>query len=275
MRRIGLLALLVAAVLVALRVEVHLGLPDTASAERPVTVASGGGGHRALAAAWRYDALRAEMPPEEVIALSRAGGYGTLRLALAGALADQGVNLGPRADDLLAVALDPLSQVELQRNCPGLRAEFALLCDPAEWADLTRAVDAWLGKAFSRDFALAAEFRQDEEDLGLLAAEVGCDLGARGSDLAMAVLASPDSGRGAALATSLLACTLPREEAVDALEVLLERDGAVALAAALELGRLQSAGSVPRLSSLQQELGASAHGKVVSYAQVLAEGDSP
>jgi hypothetical protein len=143
-------------------------------------------------------------------------------------------------DALLGLALDPPAWDHLRARCGE-----GLLCDDTRAAEVEHAVDKGLASAMAHSFDVPARFREAEEDLALLAAEVAAGLGPRGAQMARGVLKDGSTTGARVLAVYVLARTLPRADATVFLQDLAGQPGPLSVAASLELARLGAAGLVP------------------------------
>lgn len=120
------------------------------------------------------------------------------------------------------------------------------------------------------DQTLIRELRQTDPLVGMWAMEAAIS---RGTEIApgASALAVDKRAPSAAQARALvvLAWTLPREEAIPKLREALESDSELALAAALELGRLRAVEAEPDLIALESRLERPADQALVAYSRAL------
>lgn len=120
------------------------------------------------------------------------------------------------------------------------------------------------------DQTLIRELRQTDPLVGMWAMEAAIS---RGTEIApdASALALDKRAPSAAQARALvvLAWTLPREEAIPELRKALDSDSELALAAALELGRLRAVEAEPDLIALEARLERPADQALVAYSRAL------
>ena len=222
--------------------------------------------HPALAAMGQVSADTTALPAERVVALSRASQFLGLRLWLANEMA--GEEIPPaHVDDFVSILLDSKNKQVLIDRCPALPEYLVSLCDEPARQKLESTLDELLGITLSQSYSVAAEHRQDETDLGLLAAEVASGLGERGVGIADLVLAdtnTPPSSRS--LAVTVLARALPGEQAIERLLELLRVDEPAVAVVALELARLNARDTQEEIEAVATELGPNVHGQLVRFA---------
>lgn len=120
------------------------------------------------------------------------------------------------------------------------------------------------------DEALLRELRQTDPLVGMWAMDAAIHRDAAlasGGDGLAAGKHAPSAARARALV--VLAWTLPREEAIPRLRKALESDSELALAAALELGRLRAVEAEPDLIALESRLERPADQALVAYSRAL------
>ena len=231
--------------------------------------------HPALAAMGQVAADTSKLPAERVVALSRASQFLGLRLWLANEMA--GEDIPPaHVDDFVSILLDPKNKQVLIQRCPTLPEYLVSLCDESARQVLEARLDELLGSTLSQGYSVAAEHRQDETDLGLLAAEVASGLGARGVRMAELLLTDPDTPpRSRALAVTVLARAMPREQAIQRLSELLRVQEPAVVVVALELARLDARDVQEAMAAVAVELGPTAEGQLVRFAGVGLLGEQP
>jgi len=222
--------------------------------------------HPALAAMGQMSADTTELPAERVVALSRASQFLGLRLWLANEM--DGEEIPPaHVDDFVSILLDPKNKEVLIQRCPTLPEYLASLCDETAVKKLEARLDGFLGSTLSQGYSVAAEHRQDETDLGLLAAEVASGLGERGVRIADLVLADTNTPpRSRSLAVTVLARAMPREQATQRLLELLQVGEPAVAVVALELARLDARDAQDEIASVAGALGPDVQGQLVRFA---------
>jgi hypothetical protein len=182
-------------------------------------------------------------------------------------MADLGTEAGVPAP-LVSRLLDDAALSAIRPRCHRIQPELRALCQPAQVADATARIDrtlaSWLGSESERHH--------------MLAVELSIALGARGTAIARQAMQSrvpaEDPQLQAVSGLIVLSWTLPRQEAISALTPHLERPAPLAVAAALELGRLGAEDSLPAMRRLSEAMKGSAEGVVVEYAAALASGEA-
>jgi len=251
-RRFGWLApggLLVAGLLaVGLQARARFGLPtvgDGALAEGWEQSLV----HPALSAAGRKSRTMEALSAQELAGLSSSAIFLPLRMWLAPFVSGVEGVPAEHVDSLLALALESPAWNHLRARCAGeqvlVDALNALLCEDTRAAAVEQAVDAGLAAALAHSFDVPARFREAEEDLALLAAEVAAGLGPRGTQMARGVLENGATTGARVLAVYVLARTLSPADAATSLQELAGQPGPLSVAASLELARLGAADLVP------------------------------
>lgn len=196
--------------------------------------------HPALSAAGRSTRKLESISDQEIARLSSTAVSLPLRMWLSPFVsAVEGVQ-AEHLDAFLGLALDPVAWAHLR----GLCGE-GLLCVDERAAAVQLAVEEGLASAMGHSFDVPARFREAEEDLALLAAEVVAGMGPRGAEIARGVLEGDSTTSARVLAVYVLARTLPRESAIASLLDLVGSPGALSVAASLELAGLGASDLVP------------------------------
>ena len=160
--------------------------------------------------------------------------------------------------------LRPEALTILLRHCPALPPDLVALCDADVRASAEQRVDA----------LIAEQLGSTDEREHLQAIEQAIGLGARGARLAEHALSgavpamAPRQQRASAVLVR--SWTLPPEQAIPELIGYLRPDDAMALVAALELGRLNAAEAAEPLAALAEALAGTSEGVIVRYAHALA-----
>ena len=208
--------------------------------------------HPALSAAGRPSRKVELLTAEALAGLSSSAIFLPLRMWLAPYVSRVEGVPAEHVDSLLALALEPPAWNHLRARCVGepslVGALNALLCEDGRAAAVEQAVDAGLAAALSHSFDVPARFREAEEDLALLAAEVAAGLGSRGAVMARGVLENGATTGARVLAVYVLARTLSPADAATSLRELAGQPGPLSVAASLELARLGAADLVPLAS---------------------------
>ncbi len=214
--------------------------------------------HPALSAAGRQVRKMEPLTARELAGLSASGMFLPLRMWLAPFVSKVEGVPAKHVDSLLVLALDPPAWTHLIDRCAGEERAGAepltdglqrQVCDPPRAAAVEQAVDAGLAAALAHSFDVPARFREAEEDLALLAAEVAAGLGPRGAQMARGVLKSGSTTGARVLAVYVLARTLSEADATVLLQDLAGQPGPLSVSASLELARLGAADLVPVDSS--------------------------
>jgi hypothetical protein len=209
--------------------------------------------HPALSAAGRQSRKMESLSAQELAGLSSSAIFLPLRMWLAPYVSDvEGVS-AEYVDSLLALALEPPAWNHLRSRCDEeqvlVGALNALLCEDSRAAEVEQAVDAGLAAALAYSFDVPARFREAEEDLAVLAAEVAAGLGSRGTRMARGVLEDGSTPGARALAVYVLARTLSSNDSASFLQELAGQPGPLSVVASLELARLGAADLIPVPSS--------------------------
>ena|GEM_PF-6826237 len=169
----------------------------------------------------------------------------------------QRIEVDPR---LAAVVLDPAQVQRVQQSCPPRRPELVLLCEAELLEPLVAEIEQVLMDALG----------DPDDAVALWAVELLVARGTRGAFIARQALKATDAvhrlERQQTMAVTVIARTLPAEEAGTAMRDLLDRSGPIAAMAALELARLGDRDALVDLERAQTRYTQTIEGVVIGHA---------